>query len=87
MTLDLSEARDAAVQAVTALLRGAQDLAGRILGEHDGQLVAFVLADLAATLHTRWAAESGFDRAGRDEAWVQVLAEFEAWRVEMGEQR
>lgn len=74
--------RDAAQQAVTAVLHGDRDEAVRIVTGHDDPLlVALVLVDLAAYIHHRWARATGIDHDGRTDAWAALLLDIESWRA------
>lgn len=79
----IDSCRDAAQQAVTAVLNGDRDQAVRIVTGHDDPLlVALVLIDLAAYIHHRWARASGLGPAERRDAWRQLLLEIESWRAQ-----
>lgn len=77
--LSLDTARDAAQQIVTACLHGDRSTAVDIATEYpDGTVLALVLADLVAYTHHRWSEALGIPRS---EAWTELMADVEEWRV------
>lgn len=75
----IDQARDTAQQTVSACLHGDRDTAADLAtGFPMPELLALVLADLVAHVHTRWARGAG---APPIEGWQALLSDIEEWRT------
>lgn len=82
MSDGLNTARDAAQQAVTAVLHDERALASDIVVDHPEPLeLALVLVDLVAHVHCRWAAAISMDDQQAQQAWTELMADVEQWRT------